>query len=81
MIGANPAALDSDLLAELAELTALIALLVLDETTACLDPKAEAAIFRRRRAEQAHLAVLMVSHRPGTLEWCDRVLRLESRRG
>lgn len=62
-------------------LAAPVSMLVLDEATASLDPKAEAEIFRRLREQQPDLAVLMVSHRPGSLQWCDRVLRLEPGHG
>lgn len=62
-------------------LAAPVSLLVLDEATACLDPETEAEIFRSLREQQPDLAVLMVSHRPGSLSCCDRVVRMEPSHG
>lgn len=51
-------------------------LIVLDEPTASLDPKAEADVFRRFAAVAGGRTALLVSHRLGSARLCDRVLVL-----
>lgn len=51
-------------------------LVVLDEPTAALDPKAEADVFRRFAAMAAGQTAVLVSHRLGAARLCDRVLVL-----
>ena len=51
-------------------------LIVLDEPTAALDPKAEADVFRRFAAMAAGRTAVLVSHRLGFARLCDRVLVL-----
>lgn len=55
-------------------------LLVLDEATNALDPATERALLDRLRSERPGLTVLLISHRPSTLERCDRLLRIEDGR-
>jgi ATP-binding cassette subfamily B protein len=49
-------------------------LLVLDEATAALDTGAEAELLGRLRRWQPDLAVVLVSHRDGSLRCCNRVV-------
>jgi ABC-type bacteriocin/lantibiotic exporter with double-glycine peptidase domain len=49
-------------------------LLVLDEATAALDSGAEAELLGRLRRWQPDLAVILVSHRDGSLRGCDRIV-------
>ena len=53
-------------------------LLVLDEVTSALDAEAEAHLMRnlQRAARSAGLVVLVITHRPTTLAFCDRVALL-----
>lgn len=51
-------------------------LVVLDEPTAALDPRAEADVFRRFAAMAGGRTALLVSHRLGFARLCDRVLVL-----
>ena len=51
-------------------------LVVLDEPTAALDPKAEADVFHRFAAMAGGRTALLVSHRLGFARLCDRVLVL-----
>ena len=54
--------------------------IVLDEPTASLDPRAEAEVFRRFTAMMKDRAALLVSHRLGLARLCDRVLVLKDGR-
>jgi len=47
--------------------------LILDETTAPLDPGSEASLMCTLRAISRERIVLIVAHRPQTLARCDRV--------
>lgn len=55
-------------------------LLVLDEATSALDTATEARIFARLRVQAAGRATLVIAHRAETLNYCDRVVRLEAGR-
>ncbi|MPN25953.1 Multidrug resistance ABC transporter ATP-binding and permease protein [bioreactor metagenome] len=52
-------------------------LLLLDEPTASLDEAAEAFVIERLRHLCAPCTTLLVTHRPGPLQLCGRVLTLE----
>lgn len=49
-------------------------LLILDESTASLDPSSESEIYRRFLEKMDNQAVLMISHRLGATRFADRVL-------
>jgi ABC-type multidrug transport system fused ATPase/permease subunit len=53
------------------------AILVLDEATAMFDPAGERAFVARCREEWRARTVLLITHRPASLELADRILRLE----
>lgn len=53
-------------------------LLLLDEATGALDEATERALFRALRAALPRATVLIITHRAGTLDAVDRVLRLEA---
>lgn len=55
-------------------------LLLLDEATGALDEATERALFRALRAALPQATVLIITHRVGTLDAVDRVLRLEGGR-
>lgn len=55
-------------------------LVVLDEPTASLDPKAEADVFRRFLAMTGGRTTIVVSHRLGSARMCDRILVLREGR-
>ena len=55
-------------------------LVVLDEPTASLDPKAEADVFRRFLAMASGRTTIVVSHRLGSARMCDRILVLKEGR-
>ncbi len=55
-------------------------LVVLDEPTASLDPKAEADVFRRFLAMAGGRTTIVVSHRLGSARMCDRILVLKEGR-
>lgn len=55
-------------------------LLLLDEPTASLDEAAEAFVIERLRHLCAPCTTLLVTHRPGPLQLCGRVLTLEQGR-
>ena len=55
-------------------------LVVLDEPTASLDPKAEADVFRRFLAMAGGRTTIVVSHRLGSARMCDRILVLREGR-
>lgn len=55
-------------------------LVVLDEPTASLDPKAEADVFRRFLAMAGGRTTIVVSHRLGSARLCDRILVLREGR-
>jgi ATP-binding cassette subfamily B protein len=52
-------------------------LLVLDEATSALDPETEEAITESLARLNPDLTIVMVSHRPSALKYCDVVCRLE----
>jgi ATP-binding cassette subfamily B protein len=53
-------------------------LLVLDEATSALDLASEAEVLRRLRKEKPKLAVVLVSHRTGSTNLCDRTIEWAS---
>ena len=55
-------------------------LVVLDEPTASLDPKAEADVFRRFLAIAGGRTTIVVSHRLGSARMCDRIFVLRDGR-
>jgi len=55
-------------------------LLILDEPTASLDPRAEAEVYARLGAAGAGRAVLLISHRLGSARLADRILVLQDGR-
>lgn len=55
-------------------------LVVLDEPTAALDPKAETDVFKRFAAMAGSRTAILVSHRLGMARLCDRVMVLKDGR-
>lgn len=55
-------------------------LVVLDEPTAALDPKAEADVFARFAAMAGSRTAILVSHRLGMAKLCDRIMVLREGR-
>jgi ATP-binding cassette subfamily C protein len=53
-------------------------LLILDEATAALDPKSEAAIWDAIKELRGKTTVLAISHQPALLEVADRIYALEA---
>ena len=53
------------------------AVLVLDEATSALDVPTEHALMQAVRALRGNKTIIIVAHRPGTVEGCDRVYTLE----
>lgn len=51
-------------------------ILILDEATAMFDPEAELAFLRDCRAIFAGRTVLLITHRPASLEVADRIIRI-----
>ncbi len=51
--------------------------LVLDEATSSLDTETERGVMEAIDALHGYKTILVVTHRPNTLSYCDRVLRLE----
>jgi len=54
--------------------------LVLDEATSCLDAGIEYGVMEAIRVLQGNETVIIVAHRLGTVEYCDRQYRLEDAR-
>ena len=52
-------------------------LLVLDEPTAALDPKAEAEVYRRFAEHAGGRTAILISHRMGFARLADRILVLK----
>lgn len=52
------------------------AILILDEPTAMFDPESEIRFVETARKALANCTVILVTHRPASLEMADRVLRL-----
>jgi ABC-type multidrug transport system fused ATPase/permease subunit len=52
--------------------------LILDEATAMFDPEGERAFIRECRDVLAERTVILITHRPASLDLADRVLRMES---
>lgn len=55
-------------------------LLVLDEPTSAVDPKAEVQIFEQFRASAQHQMAILISHRFSTVRMADHILVLEGGR-
>jgi ATP-binding cassette subfamily B protein len=55
-------------------------LLVLDEPTAALDPKAEVEVYRQFRDVSRGRTVLLISHRLGAAKLADRIIVLDDGR-
>ncbi len=51
-------------------------LLILDEATNALDPPTEATILARLRALQPRPTLVIIAHRPDTLNGCDRIVTM-----
>ncbi|MEY4826388.1 MAG: hypothetical protein RLZZ430_2038, partial [Cyanobacteriota bacterium] len=51
-------------------------LLVLDEATSAIDLASEAELLKRLRRARPRLAVVLVSHRAGSSNLCDRTINL-----
>ena len=54
--------------------------LVLDEATSSLDTETEHGVMQAVQALQGNKTVIIVAHRLSTVEYCDRLYRLESSR-
>jgi ATP-binding cassette, subfamily B, bacterial PglK len=54
--------------------------LIMDEATNALDPETELAIMTELRLLQEEKTVIVVAHRPSTVEGCNQVMRLEAGR-
>jgi ABC-type multidrug transport system fused ATPase/permease subunit len=52
-------------------------LLILDESTAALDPEAEAGILERLKGLESRPAGLVIAHRESTLAHCDSRLVIQ----
>ena len=50
---------------------------VLDEATNALDVDTEKQIFEQLESVRKYGAIIVVSHRPSTLKYCDRVFSLD----
>ena len=50
--------------------------LILDEATSSLDQETEKAVMETLQSLRGNLTILLVSHRPSTLNLCDRVITL-----
>lgn len=52
-------------------------ILVLDEATSALDEEAEKAIIERLRFRRPGQLIIMVTHKPELLEYCDQVIHMQ----
>lgn len=59
-------------------LVGLPSVLIFDESTASLDSKTEREIIKTIESLEHNRTIIMVSHRPNTLKFCDRWLRVEN---
>jgi ATP-binding cassette subfamily C protein len=55
-------------------------ILVMDEATSALDPETERAFVETVAGLRGSKTVLIIAHRPGSLQACDRIVRLEDGR-
>jgi len=55
-------------------------LLVLDEATSALDPNAEMDIVEWLRELRARCTIVLIAHRPSSLQGCDEVFELDGGR-
>lgn len=51
-------------------------LMVLDEATSALDPETEQMVLESIFTTRHELTIFMISHRPGSLKYCDEIVRL-----
>ncbi|MFG6094555.1 ABC transporter ATP-binding protein [Leptothoe sp. ISB3NOV94-8A] len=52
-------------------------IMVLDEPTAAMDPKAEYAVFQKLKSLARHQAIVLISHRMSTVRLADRIYVME----
>ena len=53
-------------------------LLILDEATNAIDVETEKLLFHQMESFKKRGAIIVVSHRQSTLDYCDRVLHLNN---
>ena len=51
-------------------------LLILDESTSALDSTSENAVVNALESLHGKLTMLVIAHRPSTIERCDRIVRI-----
>tara|TARA_B100000886_G_scaffold335824_1_gene293568 strand:+ start:75700 stop:77487 length:1788 start_codon:yes stop_codon:yes gene_type:complete len=51
--------------------------IVLDEATSALDSLTEKKVIENIKELESHLTILIITHRLATLEYCDRVIKIE----
>ena len=54
--------------------------LILDESTSALDEKTEKGILEELRLMKGKVTMIIVAHRQSTLQFCDRIYKMESGR-
>jgi ABC-type bacteriocin/lantibiotic exporter with double-glycine peptidase domain len=54
--------------------------LILDESTSALDEKTEKGILEELRLMKDKVTMIIVAHRQSTLQFCDRIYKMESGR-
>jgi ABC-type bacteriocin/lantibiotic exporter with double-glycine peptidase domain len=54
-------------------------MLILDEATSALDAATERQVMDSIVESRPDITVIMIAHRPASLGFCDRILRLEGR--
>ena len=55
-------------------------ILILDEATSALDEKTEEEFLSALRSLHGQKTIIVISHRPASIEWCNRVIVLEDGR-
>jgi len=55
-------------------------ILILDEATSALDKKIEKRILEELQLLKGDITIIIISHRPSTLQFCDRIYRIENRK-
>lgn len=55
-------------------------ILVLDEATSALDAKTEVGILKELQLMKGNVTMIIIAHRPSTLQFCDRLYRIENRK-
>ena len=53
--------------------------LILDEATSALDPATEEALLVALKKKFSEKTVILITHRPHTLEFCDKVFELSNK--